>query len=166
MRKVLPFLLTTTVLLLVINNARAQEVSVTPKPTGKFGEEVKELRNQNQEERKTLMEENKKEREDLNAKNKASREEFRTDTKNLLISKTPEEEKRFALLLFKKGKIFYRKMRKAEKHSERLFGQRWIHFVNLYGQNGKMYGIPFSERSNVLSESRYGMIEHNGETRE
>jgi len=71
----------------------AQTGTPSPTPTDKFGEEVRELREQNNEERKTLHEQNKEEREDVREENKAAREQFRTDTKNLMISKTPEERK-------------------------------------------------------------------------
>jgi len=81
----------------------AQEVTPSPKPTGKFGEAVKKLREQNQEERNTLTEENKKAREalrernkteseDLREENKNEIEDFNEEKKNILEGTSPEEK--------------------------------------------------------------------------
>lgn len=88
------------VALLATVSVHAEEI--TPAPTGKFGEAVRELRQQNQEERKGLMEKNqemrknaieegKKARKALGEENKGEREQLRDSTKKLLEGKTPEE---------------------------------------------------------------------------
>lgn len=79
--------------LFLVNSIHAEDITPSPLPSRKFGEEVREMRRENNEKRKELREENEEEREDLIEKNKESREEFRTNTKNLMISKTPEERK-------------------------------------------------------------------------
>ena len=58
----------------LVGGVKAQEETVEPKVTGKFGAAVKQLREQNQETRKMLLEQNKSERENLRGENKASRE--------------------------------------------------------------------------------------------
>jgi hypothetical protein len=90
--------------LFIVLAVRAEDATVlTPTPKGKFGEAVRELREQNREERikvfegnqetrKQLREENKEEREDVREENKEERQTFREDTKKLLEGKTPEEK--------------------------------------------------------------------------
>lgn len=102
-KKTLIILVLGTTLLLMGSRVSAQTITPSPVPTGKFGEEVRELREQNQEERKNLIEQNKNareklrednkaEREDLREENKTERELLRENSKNLLKGKTPEEK--------------------------------------------------------------------------
>lgn len=93
----------------------AQTVTPSPVPTGKFGEEVRELRDKNQEERKILMDQNKEERDDLKEQNKTSREQFRTNTKNLMISKTPEERKALRPTIVQERKDLLQKNAESRK---------------------------------------------------
>lgn len=101
--------------LLVVTAVHAEEVNVTPVPTEKFGQVVRELRKTTNEQRKTLKEENKEERKDLIEKNKESREQFREDTKNLMISKTPEERKALRPTIVQERKDLLKKNAESRK---------------------------------------------------
>jgi len=95
-------LLAVVAMLLVANTIHAEESEI--KPTGKFGEAVKKLREENQEQRKNMLEKNEEARELLKEQNKASREalleenkgereEFNEETKARLEGLSEAEKK-------------------------------------------------------------------------
>ncbi|MCX6732547.1 MAG: hypothetical protein NTV98_03325 [Candidatus Roizmanbacteria bacterium] len=133
MKKILPIFLTVVTLLLIINTVRAQEISITPKPTGKFGEAARELKDQNQTERKNLIEENQVAREKLRLENKdartklqdenkTERENLKNGAKDLLEGKTPEE-KLTLMPTIKAGKQALADQNKAERQG--LWKAQW-----------------------------------------